>query len=207
MGTIDYVDPSDGTVSFRTCGLEKSRLVLQMGTCEAERALAVGKKIQQDISGLDINMGCPKEFSIKGGMGVALLAQPDKACHILKTLVDNLEIPITCKIRILPDLQDTIELVKRLASTGISAIGIHARTRDERPRHNPHPEVIKEVAKHIDIPVICNGGSRDIEKYSDILKFRDLCGASSIMIARAAQMNVSIFRKEGKVVLFLQTIA
>lgn len=197
------MDPSDGTVSFRTCGLEKSRLVLQMGTCEAERALAVGKKIQQDISGLDINMGCPKEFSIKGGMGVALLGQPDKACHILKTLVDNLEIPITCKIRILPDLQDTIELVKRLASTGISAIGIHARTRDERPRRNPHPEVIKEVAKHIDIPVICNGGSRDIEKYSDILKFRDLCGASSIMIARAAQMNVSIFRKEGKVVLCL----
>ncbi|XP_013107972.1 tRNA-dihydrouridine(20) synthase [NAD(P)+]-like isoform X2 [Stomoxys calcitrans] len=197
LGTIDYVDPSDGTVSFRTCNLEKSRLVLQMGTSDADRALAVGKKIQQDISGLDINMGCPKEFSIKGGMGVALLAQPDKACHILKTLVDNLDIPVTCKIRILPSVEDTIELVKKLTSTGIAAIGIHARTRDERPRHNPHPEVIKEVAKHVSIPVICNGGSRDIEKYEDILKFRNLCGASSIMVARAAQMNVSIFRKGG----------
>lgn len=30
------------------------------------------------VAGLDINMGCPKEFSIKGGMGAALLTQPEK---------------------------------------------------------------------------------------------------------------------------------
>lgn len=44
-------------------------------------------------------MGCPKEFSIKGGMGAALLAKPEKARGILKTLVENLRIPVTCKIR------------------------------------------------------------------------------------------------------------
>lgn len=201
MGTVDFIDPTDGTVTFRTCYLEKSRVVLQMGTCDAARALAVGLKMQQDIAGLDINMGCPKEFSIKGGMGAALLAQPDKACQILKTLVEGLQIPVTCKIRILPNLPDTIELVKKLVGTGIAAIGIHCRTRDERPQHEPHPEVIREIVKHIDVPVICNGGSRDIQKYEDILKFRKLCGASSIMVARAAQNNVSIFRKDGELSL------
>lgn len=30
------------------------------------------------MAGIDINMGCPKEFSIKGGMGAALLRQPEK---------------------------------------------------------------------------------------------------------------------------------
>ena len=30
------------------------------------------------MSGIDVNMGCPKEFSIKGGMGAALLTQPEK---------------------------------------------------------------------------------------------------------------------------------
>lgn len=34
-------------------------------------------------------------------------------------------------------------------------------------------------------------------KRSDILKFRDACGASSVMVARAAQWNCSIFRNEG----------
>lgn len=42
-----------------------------------------------------------------------------------------------------------------------------------------------------------SGGSKEIEKYSDILKFRDSCGCKSVMIARAAQGNCSIFRPQG----------
>lgn len=99
-------------------------------------------------------MGCPKEFSIKGGMGVALLAKPEKARVILKTLVDGLKIPVSCKIRILSTTQETIDLVKSFEATGISAIGIHGRTRDERPQHKVHPDVIKAVAEEISIPVI-----------------------------------------------------
>lgn len=144
-------------------------------------------------------MGCPKEFSIKGGMGVALLYNEEKAVDILETLVKNISIPITCKIRILPDLDDTIALVKRLEATGISAIAIHGRTKFERPQHMVKTDIIKQIAKHISIPVIANGGSKEIEKYSDILKFREACGASSVMIARAAEWNCSIFRKNGNV--------
>lgn len=89
----------DGTVVFRTCATERNRVVLQIGTADADRALKVGLKVQDDIAGIDINMGCPKEFSVKGGMGVALLAKPDTAKAILRQLVDNLRIPVTCKIR------------------------------------------------------------------------------------------------------------
>lgn len=42
-----------------------------------------------------------------------------------------------------------------------------------------------------------SGGSREIEKFSDINKFKEDCGCSSVMIARAAQGNCSIFRKAG----------
>lgn len=45
------------------------------------------------------NMGCPKEFSLKGGMGAALLSDSERAKSILSTLVKNVKIPITCKIR------------------------------------------------------------------------------------------------------------
>lgn len=31
----------------------------------------------KDVAAVDINMGCPKSFSISGGMGAALLAKPD----------------------------------------------------------------------------------------------------------------------------------
>lgn len=99
-------------------------------------------------------MGCPKEFSLKGGMGTALLSNPDKAKTILKTLVDNIKIPITCKIRVLENLDDTLNLVQNLASTGISAIAVHGRTKSERPQHPNRNETIKKIAGTVQIPVI-----------------------------------------------------
>lgn len=36
------------------------------------------------MAGVDVNMGCPKEFSLKGGMGAALLSQPEKVSHLVK---------------------------------------------------------------------------------------------------------------------------
>lgn len=100
LGTIDFVDEADGTIVFRTCVAERNNVVLQMGTCCAERALQVGRMVEADVAGIDINMGCPKEFSIKGGMGAALMSKPENAKHILKTLVEGLSIPITCKVRL-----------------------------------------------------------------------------------------------------------
>jgi tRNA-dihydrouridine synthase 2 len=64
------------------------------------------------VDGIDLNCGCPKSFSLKGGMGAALLKKPDKIKHILTSLVQAVAIPITCKIRILPNLEDTLSLVK-----------------------------------------------------------------------------------------------
>ncbi|CAH2104683.1 unnamed protein product [Euphydryas editha] len=197
LQTTDFVDQTDGTIVFRTCEEEKEKVVLQLGTCSAERALKVAKLVEHDVAAIDINMGCPKEFSIKGGMGVALLQDPDKACGILKTLVDNLSIPVTCKIRIFETPEKTYEVVKKLESAGIKAIAIHGRTRDERPQHAVHADIIRYVAERISIPVIANGGSKEIEKYKDILKFKEMTGCSSVMIARAAEWNCSIFRKDG----------
>lgn len=54
-------------------------------------------------------------------------------------------------------------------------------------------DVIRAVAEHLSIPVIANGGSKDISTHNHIHRFRELCGASSVMIARAAQWNPSIF--------------
>lgn len=98
-------------------------------------------------------MGCPKEFSLKGGMGAALLTQPEKAQQILSTLVQNINIPITCKIRVFESKEETLTLVKKLVSTGISAIGIHGRSKSERPKHSNRNDTIKYIAENIDIPV------------------------------------------------------
>lgn len=109
---------------------------------------------EQDVAGIDINMGCPKDFSLKGGMGADLLFHPDKACAILSAVVSSVKIPVTCKMRVLEDINDTVALCKKLAATGVAAICVHGRTIKERPRHPNRDHFIKAISEALDIPVI-----------------------------------------------------
>lgn len=207
LDTIDYVDRTDETLVLRVAKEERGHLVLQIGTCDPVRAAKVAKIVENDVDGIDVNMGCPKSFSLKGGMGAALLAYPDKISAILRALVAAVKIPVTCKIRILPDLQKTLEIVEVIQKTGVAALAVHGRTKDERPNHPNHADVIQAVVEHVrtndlpTIPVIANGGSSNNRNSADnlrdgIQKFWRETGADSVMVARAAEWNPSVFRVE-----------
>uniref|UniRef100_A0A671U5J9 Dihydrouridine synthase 2 n=1 Tax=Sparus aurata TaxID=8175 RepID=A0A671U5J9_SPAAU len=197
LETVDFVAPDD-RVMFRTCEREKDRVIFQMGTADPDRALVVARLVEKDVAAIDVNMGCPKEYSTKGGMGAALLSDPDKIEAILKKLVAGVSIPVTCKIRILPTVEETVSLVRRIEKTGVTAVAVHGRLKEERPRHPVHCDYIQAVAQAVSIPVIANGGSLDLVKTNaDIEEFRKATGASSVMLARAAMWNASVFSNQG----------
>uniref|UniRef100_A0A8C5EK39 DRBM domain-containing protein n=1 Tax=Gouania willdenowi TaxID=441366 RepID=A0A8C5EK39_GOUWI len=199
LQTVDFVAP-DERVMFRTCEKEKDRVVFQMGTADPQRALQVGRLVEKDVAAVDVNMGCPKEYSTKGGMGAALLSDPDKIEAILMKLVTGVSVPVTCKIRILPSLQETIQLVQRIEKTGVAAVAVHGRFKEERPRNPVHCDYIQAVAQAVSIPIIANGGSLDLVKsHSDIDEFKKATGTSSVMLARAAMWNASVFSSQGTI--------
>ena len=74
------------------------------------------------VAAFDVNMGYPKSFSTSGGMGAALLAKPELVHDILTTLKHNLNIPGTCKIRLLKTFRETVERVCRIEQIGVSAL-------------------------------------------------------------------------------------
>lgn len=201
LGTVDFL-LADGTVVFRTCDEEKQKVVFQMGTADPDRAVRAAKMLENDVAGIDVNMGCPKDYSVKGGMGAALLTQPENVKRILTALVKEVSKPVTCKIRILPTIEETVAFAKLVERTGIVALGVHGREKHERPRDPVHIDVIREVAQAVSIPVIANGVSTLVKGYDDIEKYRVETGCSSVMLARAAQWNPSIFREEGRVSSF-----
>lgn len=43
-----------------------------------------GQHVERDVAAVDINMGCPKRFSLQGGMGAALLQKPEVAADIIR---------------------------------------------------------------------------------------------------------------------------
>lgn len=93
------MNEANGYCTFRTCAAEKDRLIFQIGTSNKERAVALAKKVMGDVGGIDINMGCPKPYSTNFGMGAKLLSNQQNAKSILTGLVENIPLPITCKIR------------------------------------------------------------------------------------------------------------
>ena len=60
-------------------------------------------------------------------MGAALLKQPERVKEILTALVQSVSKPVTCKIRILPSLEETLKLVRVIEETGVAALGVHGR--------------------------------------------------------------------------------
>ncbi|PJF16736.1 hypothetical protein PSACC_03444 [Paramicrosporidium saccamoebae] len=192
LNTVDYI--SNRTLVLRLHPCEKPKLVLQLGSADPELALQAARMVAPDVAGVDLNCGCPKHFSVHAGMGAALLSEPDRLCNILKRLVTGLPgVPVTAKIRLLPDQEKTLELVKRIGATGIRALTVHCRTPADRPRHPAKYDMLAEIVKVCPVPVIANGDFFDRSQFAGILE----TGVRSIMLARAAQWNVSIFRTEG----------
>lgn len=195
LGTVDLIEKGTNSVVFRTCPEERGRVVFQMGTSDAVRALNAAQMVCKDVAAVDINMGCPKSFSISGGMGAALLTKPELIHDILTTLKRNLDTHVTCKIRLLKSSQDTVELARRIEKTGVSALAVHGRKVADRPRDPAKWSEIADVVAALSIPVIANG---DVFNYADFERIKVATGASSVMVARGALWNASIFSPKGK---------
>ena len=80
---------------------------------------------------------------------------------------------MTCKIRIFEDREKTLNLVRMIEATGIKALAVHCRYRDERPREPGHWDRFQEIVEAVKIPVIANG---DVMEYGDIARVQKLSG-------------------------------
>ncbi|KAI8580756.1 hypothetical protein K450DRAFT_235800 [Umbelopsis ramanniana AG] len=193
-GVIEY--KKNNRLVFATHPDERNHVIFQIGTADPDLALQAALTVKDDVAGIDVNCGCPKKFSIHAGMGAALLSNQPVLKKILENLVQNSGLPVTCKVRILETPEKTRELVKMIEGTGVKAITVHCRTKDMRSSERAKWDALKDIVENVKtIPVVANG---DVFEYGDIQKLKDHTNVSSAMIARGAEYNPSIFRKEGK---------
>ena len=177
--------------------IEKSYLIFQVGSADPDLAVQAARVVMGDVSGIELNCGCPKPFSTHAGMGAALLTNPDLLCSILSVLRRELppHISVSAKIRLLPTQEDTLALVERIVNTGINCLTIHCRTRNMRPRERALIHRLKEIVDFVkglgaNVAVIENG---DCVGFEDARRIRAVTGADSVMIATAAEANPTVF--------------
>lgn len=140
---------------------------------------------------LDVNMGCPVNKVVKSGAGSALMKNPTVIYDIVKSLKEEMDIPVTIKIRAGWDhFSINCDEVAKLASkAGVDAITIHGRTRSQLYTGFSNLDYLKMVKDATSVPVIGNGDIKDIESAKKVFD----TGVDAIMIGRASMGNPFIF--------------
>lgn len=141
---------------------------------------------------VDINMGCPVNKVVKNEAGAKWLRDPDKIYHIVKEVTSVLDIPLTVKMRTgWADSSLTVENALAAESSGVSALAMHGRTREQMYTGTCDHETLARVSKAITkIPFIGNG---DVRSVQDAKFMIEEIGVDAVMIGRAAMNNPYLF--------------
>ncbi len=157
-----------------------------------EKAAKLAEKFGADF--IDFNCACPHQSVVSHGGGAYMLIHPENLPPFLDAIRQAVSIPVSIKIRKGFDEDDNVaEKVAELAQTaGFNAIFIHGRTKAAQYRGNCDWELIENIAKNSDIPVI---GCGDLAHGSDVLNKIPDTSCSGFAMARGALMKPWIFKE------------
>ena len=174
-------------------------VILQIGASSPEIALDAARLVENDVDGIELNMGCPKSFSTDQGMGAALMDHPENAAAILTGLVENLSIPVSVKTRLMPNIEESIALLRTLDRTGVHAITLHCRQRSHRystpADYAEFCRIRDALGDSLQASLVLNG---DVSLNSPLEDIQKASHCDGFMICRSAMHNPSVFRRSWK---------
>ncbi|OQR91364.1 hypothetical protein ACHHYP_04766 [Achlya hypogyna] len=175
---------------FDSSPADRPLIVQLCGNDPATLALAV-RLVQHRCDGIDLNLGCPQRCARIGGFGAFLLEETDVIVALVRAMVTASSVPITCKIRLLPTMADTIALAQAIEDAGCAMLTVHGRMREQRHHEGAcNWNAIAAVRRAITIPMIANGGIRSRIETAACL---DATGCQAVMAASALLEHPGIF--------------
>ena len=161
---------------------------------ELLRCLDVVEQAEPDF--IDINWGCPVRKVAGKGAGSGILQDIPKMLGITTAMVKRSHLPVTVKTRLgySHDSMMITDFCEALQDTGIAALSIHGRTKNQMYSGTADWIMIGEVKNnpHMHIPIFGNG---DITTASQALEAKERYGVDGILIGRAAIGNPWIFEQ------------
>ena len=156
----------------------------------AESAKAV---VDCGADAVDVNMGCPTKRAVKGGVGSAMLKDPDLCHDVLAAMRQEVPNYLSAKIRAGFDDTSTLHrVVEAIESAGTDYLAVHPRRRVDQYEGHSNWDIIREIKEKVKMPVIGNG---DVCCVADVKRMFAETGCDGVMIGRGALGNPWIFQQ------------
>ena len=151
---------------------------------------------EEDILGIDLNLGCPAPIVCKKSSGGGMLREIEHMGEVLRMLRDVIQINFTIKTRIgFYDEKEFDQLLEIFNQVPVDAMTVHGRTVKEMYRAEVHydriAQAVDEMGK-VGVPVFANGNvlSAHIGK-----RVAEETGAAGLMIGRGCVRNPWIWNQ------------
>jgi tRNA-dihydrouridine synthase B len=180
-------EPGDRPLGVQLLGSEPS---FALKSLEVLNKLRRDKIIAFDL--LDFNSACPAKKVVRRQEGAGLMKDLPKLKTLLKLVVDNIDLPVTVKLRSGwdSDSVNAVEAALYCRDAGVKAVFIHGRTKTQGYHGKVDYEVIRKVKKAIDVPVIASGDILSAQLAKDMF---ERTGCDAVAVARGALGNPWIF--------------
>lgn len=171
-------------------------LFVQIAGKTPEIVAEAGRRLERDlgdhIDAIDLNFGCPQNCAKRAGYGAFVLEDAEQTLKVVQALSRSVRLPVTCKIRLLPRMEDTILLARRMVAAGCQLLAVHGRTRHEKgpATANADWDSIAAIRRAVGVPVLANGGTPSLFEAETCLR---VTGAHAVMVSEALLEDPAFF--------------
>ena len=169
-------------------------LFVQFCANSPDELLEAAKYVEPYCDAVDLNLGCPQGIARKGNYGAFLQENWTLIHNLIKNLHENLNIPVTAKMRILESREKTLEYAQMILSAGASIITVHGRQRDQKGHNTGMADwsVIRYLRDRLpkETVIFANG---NVLQHHDLQECLEQTGADGVMSAEGNLCDPAIF--------------